>query len=144
MATSRIFWPKINIFFKSYIKRSLMIVRSFWYYFEGHWWSCVGGKTEKCFETRIILSSRLWRQRWRHSYDQYVIWKPFFSSFLIWWDQSRITTEWRKWAKLKFDVFDSSAPPNCHIDIICIFLEIKLHDNLNARKSFSNPPAQLI
>ena len=54
MATSRFFWPKINIFFKLYIKRSGMIRRSFWYYFEGHWWSCVGGKTEKRFETQII------------------------------------------------------------------------------------------
>ena len=46
-----------------------------------------------------------------------------------------MTTERSKRAKFKLDVFASSAPPNSQLDIICILLERKFYDGLNASKN---------
>ena len=69
LATSRIFWRKINIFPMSYIKRCRMIWQSYWYKFKGRRSSCVGGNPKKRLETFVILWFQLWRHWWRHHYD---------------------------------------------------------------------------
>ena len=52
IGSSRTFWRKMNFFYKLHIKTREMIYRSFWYYFQGRRWFCVGGKRKKLQEIR--------------------------------------------------------------------------------------------
>ena len=59
MAISRLFWWKIHIISKLYIKRCRIIWRSFWYYCKGRKWSCVGGSAKKLLELSLNLCNSI-------------------------------------------------------------------------------------
>ena len=102
-------------------------------------WSWVDPPTQK-WEKRLerlkIRFASLLRNQWRNHHESYVKWK-----LLIWKNAHRKFSliQLRGGARAQIEnlaFFGSRAPPNDRINLICILLEIKFCDEVNAINIF--------
>ena len=126
-----------------YIKRCRIIWRSFWYYFKGREWSCVGGNGKKTNLKLKFFTFRFWRHQWRHQYDEYLKWKRWVWSYSL----RNLKSQWppgsAREQNKNFTFSGSRVRFKNQINLICIFLESKFNDGLNPKNIFQIRPSNL-